>query len=77
MPFILHAIIDNEKRIARIVNQGLRQLPKVAHGVTFALKVVANSIVTHTLQMRGEVATGVVDGRTHQILDVLLFRDHK
>jgi hypothetical protein len=72
----LHAVVDKQKGSGRISNHVLRQLPKVTNGVALALKVVGHSILAYTLKVCSKVATGVIDGRTHQILDILLFRDH-
>jgi len=42
----------------------------------FLPQKVVDDIVTHPVQMVGQIGAGVIEGRAQQILDILFLADH-
>src|SRR6266566_2641399 len=51
-------------------------LPKGASRQSLRLEKICNTIVRNTRNMVGEMCTGIINGRTDEKLDILLFGDH-
>jgi hypothetical protein len=76
IPFVLHAIIHQQKGFVAIRDAVLHQFPHLPGQKAFLVQKIVDYVVAHLLQMLGQIGTRTVLRRTHQILDVLLLGNH-
>ena len=74
--FILHAGIHQEKGVLTIFKPVFDQPPYLPGQEAFLTQKIVDHVMTHALQVFGQVRTGAVLRRTHQILHILLLGNH-
>ena len=72
----LNTVIGNQERFGAILNPAPHQFPQLMRAQVFLPQKVVDDIVTHPLQMVGQIGTGVIEGRAQQILDILFLAYH-
>jgi hypothetical protein len=76
VPFIMDAVIHNEKSVRALGNPLFDQLPELPRQKAFLPQEIIDHVMADVFQVLSQIRTGAVLGRTHQILDMLLFGNH-
>ena len=73
---VLNAVIGDQKGFGAILNPPPHQFPQLMGPQVFLPQKVVDDIVTHPVQMVGQIGAGVIEGRAQQILDIPFLADH-
>jgi hypothetical protein len=76
IPFILDTILHEDKSVLAILDPVFDQFPHLPRQEAFLVQKIVDHVVTHVLQMVGQLGTRAVLRRAHHILNVLLLGNH-
>ena len=75
--FVLDAVVDKQKGLGRVAQQGLKQFTQLIDGQRTRAQKSVHLVVAYIGQMGRQMRAGVVRRRTQQVLDVSGLGQHE
>ena len=75
--FVLHTVANEQKGLGEVAEQGSHQFTQLIHGQFTRAHKPVRLVVARVGQMDRQVRTGIVIGRTEQVLDVSGLGQHE